>query len=528
MRKKWWRRKWFWGVLVLLLLGVILAAAYLHFTSPAFVRRMVLKHGSVNLRGNLSVSDARLEVFRGVELYGVRLGAPADAEPVIEVDRLRCDWNPAAFLHLDVEPRRLVLVRPNVRLHVSPEGKVNLVKLFARQRKPPPRDDPSRFERYFSDGMFAESGEVAWSAPAIFGDSRPRVISLVDVQMQRSSETFGRWNLTALLRGAPLSGTRIEGWLDFAGDRGRAVFRGRAEELAVGRELMDYLPLALRRVLSRFELAGRVTVDALLDVERGQPVNYVIEAGVRNLDARLRTKDLFVHALDASLRFDRAGCSCQDISGILWDGALYGKAERRAGAGFKVWLTLDGADLAVMASELGLADRKLGGWMNGSVKIHVDPASPERGAAEGTVELTKASLATLPILAQAFVVLQLRLPREEVFDEGECHFSVRDGKVFIESLVVSSPSVEVTGSGEIGLDRSVDMVLIVAGSKRGEAGLVKRAFRAVVGGIEREVMPPVQVRGTLDKPQARLLTLEPIKRQFRRLRDLLPFVGKGE
>ena len=72
-------------------------------------------------------------------------------------------------------------------------------------------------------------------------------------------------------------------------------------------------------------------------------------------------------------------------------------------------------------------------------------------------------------------------------------------------------------------------MLLIAGAERGEGWIVTRPFRAVIGGLEREVMPPVRVQGMLPRPEEiRVLTMEPIKRQFRQIRDLLPFIGKSE
>jgi hypothetical protein len=42
-------------------------------------------------------------------------------------------------------------------------------------------------------------------------------------------------------------------------------------------------------------------------------------------------------------------------------------------------------------------------------------------------------------------------------------------------------------------------------------------------------MPPVRVTGVLGEPlQTQVLTIEPIKRQIRRVRDLIPFIGSSD
>jgi len=316
----------FWGAVVLFMAGVILAGVYLHYTSPATVRNLVLKHGATVLRGKLHVGDTRMQLFRGLQLYDVRVSVRDESDPDIAVSRVRCDWNPAAFLHGEIEPRRLVFVRPRVRLVVDREG-INLNRLFVpdhesnRGGTPAQRraKETSQYGRYFSEGIFVESGELIWTHPAIFGDDGPRVFSGMDVIMQRPSETLDRWDLSALVREPPLEGTRIEGWMDLAGGRERAVFRGVAEELDITPELLHALPAGLRRVLSRYALSGRVSLNVLLNVRREHPVNYTLELRLRNVDARLRASDLSVRSLDGRLRSTRRGSlatTCPASSGM--------------------------------------------------------------------------------------------------------------------------------------------------------------------------------------------------------------------
>lgn len=536
MAGKLWRSAWFWGAAVLLLAGVILSGIYLHYTSPEAVRTMVLERAASVLNGKLHVGDARMQLFRGLRLWDVRLSSSDPSDPEIVVERIRCDWNSAAFAHGDVEPTRLVFRRPRVRLVLDENGNANLKRFFSGRRDPgrtanrtPDRrgTDPNLpYERYFSEGVFVESGELAWTAPAAFGDGRPRLFRGVDVEMQRSSETLERWNITALIREPPLSGTRIQGWLDLADGGERAVFHGAAEELDITPDLLALLPAGAHRALSRLAMAGKVSADALVDYGCDRPTNYTLEVRLRNVDARLRASDLSVRSLDARLRFDRAGFSCDAVSGMLWDGALQAGAASHPDGGATVWLKIEQADLARMADELNLRDRELRGRLDGSAKLKFHRASPAGWSAEGNVSVSNAFLAKLPVLTRAFALLKLRWPGGEVFDRGDCRFSIWENKIYIESLNVSSPSVEITASGTIGLDGTADLVLLVAGSEREKGWIIMRPLRAVIKGIERQIMPPVAVTGPLSDPKVRLLAMEPLKRQFRNLGDLLPFVGE--
>ncbi len=522
--KRLWRSRWTWILLSIILVFILAWCGYRYLTSPRFVKRMVLRDAPKFLRGDLSIDDARIELLRGLEISGMRIVLDEASPPDVTVEHVQLDWNPVALLYAEVEPRRVVFVRPSVR--VVPSGKsVNLARLIRRRKRRPPTQRRS-MARPFSDGLFIESGRVAWIAPKIFGDERPRVFDGVDVEMQRSSETFGRWQFNGLLREPPLDGVRIEGWMDLAaGDRSVSI-HARGDELPIGPDLLAFLPEKVQRRISRFALSGFTDLDLRFDYRTGRPLNFALEFAVHNVEARIRASDLRVSAVDARVRLDRGGFSVDGLSGILWDGMLQAGALGRAGSECKMWLNIEKADLARIATDLALDKTDLRGWMDATVKFRFDAAAPQNWTAEGSLTFSDARLARLPVLGKVFAALHLRLPRDEVFDEGKCHFTVRDGKVHVENLVISSPSVDVTASGEIGLDGQVDLLVLIAGAEREDDLFITQPIRFVIRGLEREVMPPVRVRGMPpDSLEIRVLAMEPIKRQFRRLRDLLPFIG---
>ena len=53
-------------------------------------------------------------------------------------------------------------------------------------------------------------------------------------------------------------------------------------------------------------------------------------------------------------------------------------------------------------------------------------------------------------------------------------------------------------------------------------------IRYVIKSIERQISPPVRVTRSLTDPELEVLALEPVTRQLRNLRDLLPFVGPAK
>ena len=400
---------------------ILLAIFALHYTSPTKVREMVLKFGANAVNGRLEVGDARLQVFRGAQFRNVRLYRRDQSEPDIDIERVRCDWNPAAFLHGDIEPRRVVLVEPTIRLLIDEHRHTNMEDLFAKESSDDPGafGDLMRYERYFSEGIFAESLKFVWHAPVLFGDDRTRVFTGMDIQMHRPSETLNRWNISALIRGAPLEGMRVEGWMDFTPKKERISYRGEVEELDIRPEMLIYLPAEIRAYLLRFALKGKLSASTRIDYRRGEPMTYAVEVRLHNLDARLRPRDLEIRSLGARVRFDSVGFSCDDVSGIMWNGALSGGAAGRPDVPTTAWLKIEQADLARLAKEARITERGLRGLLNLSMRFQIPKDDPLKWTAEETMEVRKAYLAEMPMFARAFRLLKFQFPRGEVFDQGE-------------------------------------------------------------------------------------------------------------
>ncbi len=524
MMRKLWRNRWALGGVVLLLGGVIVLLVGMALTAPARVIRLIEAEGEKNVHGTLQVEGARLQVLRGIQLAGISVTPEWESEPAIRVDYLRCDWNASALLYGEIEPRRLVFLRPRVRLEIDEEGITNLERLFIVTEEP--IIDPLKYQRYFADGIRIESGLLHWQAPTLFGDDRPRIFEGMDVDLVKATETFNRWEVQALVRGSVLSGTRIEGWMDLTPKKERVVFRGSTEEVAISRDLLRALPADLRDMLARFEMDGHLSAQATLDYRRGQGIEYALDVQLHNVDARDRASDLAVESLDARLRLDTSGFACDDVAGLLWDGAVQGGVVGRPTGMVIAWIRLDQADLASLAEQLGLQDRQLSGVLNGSVRFRYDPRRAVPLTAEGSLSIANAYLARMPVLLQVFRLLNFQLPGDEVFDRGECLFTMLGDKIYIEQMTISSPSVDITGTGTITFDQQADLILLVASADHEGGWLPMRPVRVIIAGISRQINPPVAVRGPLSNPEVAILPMESVKRQFRYLRDLLPFVGE--
>ena len=529
MLRRLWRSPRFLACAIALLIALIVAVFLLHYTSPAYVRRVILEEAADQVHGSVEVGRARLQVFRGLKLSDVRLTREGETEPDIAAERVRCDWGAASLFHGEIEPRRLVFIRPRIRLVSDANRVYNVEKLFKIFHASPKTDNEpvaaGAYDRFFSEGIFIESGHTTWTDARIFDDRRGRVFTGVDASMKRSSESLNRWELAGLVRGKPFDGTRVEGWMDLTPKRERVSLQVLAKELYITPDLLAYLPTRGREALSRFALAGKTTITTHINYWRGTPVEVAFDVQLHNTEARLRTTSVRVRAADAVLRFDGAGFTCKRMAGFLWDGALLGGAASQPEGGGTAWVTLENADLARMAKELKLTDRQLRGLLSGSAKLRWGQEKDSPWSAEGTLEVANAHLAKIPSLALVFKVLNFRFPSGEVFDRGECKFSIWNNRIYVEDLTISSRSVELTATGEIEFNGTCDLVVLVASSDREPGWLITRPIRAILRNVEKQISPPVSITGPPGNRTVKVLTMEPITRPFRNLRDLLPFVG---
>jgi len=530
MSKKLWRNRRFLIAAIVVLAAILLLILYLHYTSSAHVRRVLVEHAARTINGEIGIDHARIQVLRGLTLDDATLTRPGAAGPDIAVRHIRCDWNAAAFFHADIEPRRLVFVEPRVRLYPDPDGALNVERMF----KAKPDDEkelaaPFAYERYFAEGIFVDSARLEWIAPEVFGDEKERFFSDLDIQTYPSPETVSRWDIAALIRSEPFQGARIEGWLDLKPKSERAYFHGEGHELPITPDLQQFLPKVGREVLARLDLSGKATLIADCTYARGAPPEFAFGVELHNTDVRLRPTRFSARAADVSMRFDGRGFVCDRFASVMWDGGLVGGAASHPAGGATAWVRLENADLERMAEEMHIQDSKLRGLLSGSARLRIaEPGAEETLVGEGTVEITNAHLAQLPLLSSVFQILHFRFPSGEVFDRGEAKFSILGDRIYVESLSISSPTVEIAATGTIDFDGAADLVLLVASSDRERGWLITRPIRYIIQSIERQISPPVSVTGPLSNPEVNVLTMEPVTRQLRNLRDLLPFVGPAE
>ena len=109
--------------LIALLIMVATIGAYVYWTEPHRVRGLAENFLSRVINGDISIGQAKLSIFEGLQLDDVRIALRDSASTVrgaprtlISVKRLQISYSTLALLHGDLESGRVVAIGPEVYL----------------------------------------------------------------------------------------------------------------------------------------------------------------------------------------------------------------------------------------------------------------------------------------------------------------------------------------------------------------------------------------------------------------------------
>jgi len=124
-KRRWLRRLGIAAGALLLLLVV----AYFVVTSGGFVRSFIIPRVGQAINAKLTVGEASLSPFSGLELRQVRLETTG-AEPLLQAESLRVRYDLMAILHGNIVVPEITLVGPTVSVVQQADGKSNLDPLL--------------------------------------------------------------------------------------------------------------------------------------------------------------------------------------------------------------------------------------------------------------------------------------------------------------------------------------------------------------------------------------------------------------
>jgi len=517
-------------IAVLVVLAVIVAtavaaaAAFFHFTSDAYLRSRLLDEARANLAGTVSLESAGLAGPGTVRMedFSVSLG-PAVDNPVVSFGEAAVHFEPLSLAWGPLVIRGAQIGGFNVRLERTADGALNLSALRGEG------GGPGR-EVIFSPGAIDFTGAtIRISDPVIFGDAIPRRFEDMDFSVTPRGADMRRVDIEGRMRSGPFGGARFSASADFAGERAAVQVNVTAPRVALEARTLSYLPADLAAFASDFAPSGVVRADLFADVVAGAKSEYSVEIRLSDGSITARTFPLVLRDLGADIHADEGMVQLRGLAARAWGGTATGSGTlTMPGSGLFSWrghVEVRGANLADIAAWIE-APSDVRGRVEGWADIAADSTGRDSISGGGSIRVDDAYLARLPFFAGLMNVLSLTVPQQTIFDSGEFDFRFDGGRVRISEILVSSPTVDITGKGIIALDGEVDAVLAVATSQRPKKGIpvISDVLGFVVRGLQRNLLPPVRVTGTIREPRYKVLTFEPIKRPFGSLAELIPFL----
>lgn len=496
----------------------------LHATDVA-ARPQAFPYALRQVRGEVLYRDGALELRHLEGVHGEtrlhvegQVGSVGDASAGYALD-IQADRVP-----LDAELRQAL--PPEVQKVwdlLAPAGRVDVVW---SQRRTRGQEETRHRVRIASRGAEVEYREPRIPLKDIWGE------------LEYDGAVLELRGLKGVCQGAPVT---LQGNIRWTGAGTTAQVEIGAERLALEGPFLEILPERLHQSAVEAGLAGRLDARVRL-VRRAEPGQetrgsyaaelHLQDGAVKNL---LELDDIVGslhlagefrpggHTLAGVLKLSQArvagkrvtdvGGVCRltgdrlvfhDLRGTAYDGIVHlpflevdPTRGRYEGEG-----RVEGVDLALFARDTFIAGRPIAGRVSGRLAFGGEPGKPESIRARGKAVIKDGNLWEVPVFLQLVRVLNLGPPpAQESFHSGRVQFSIAGGLARIESFLFESPSVRLTGDGEIKFDGKLRLAIDTEFTSTLLSGIP--GLRELIDLLKRNVVG-VEVRGTFRKPRVRL------------------------
>lgn len=197
----------------------------------------------------------------------------------------------------------------------------------------------------------------------------------------------------------------------------------------------------------------------------------------------------------------RSATTGRAITAKLYGGTvlLDGRVNLGLDSRYAVHATLSGADLARCAQEAIAGKQKLSGLVSADVDLHGAGRGVHHLGGRGSVRLREADLFELPVMVALLKPLSGRLPDTTAFNTADVDFRIEGEHVYLNKIHCNGDAVSLRGSGEMGLDRSIQLSFYAVVG-RGDAPFP--LLDKVVSAASQQIVQ-IHVNGTLDNPVTR-------------------------
>jgi hypothetical protein len=190
--------------------------------------------------------------------------------------------------------------------------------------------------------------------------------------------------------------------------------------------------------------------------------------------------------------------TANDISGEIADGRMLGDLQIDLGS--NEWLLSMDIEDAKLEELTKNVNDQMGSGTFGELRTSfklagvIDEADSKFG--RGRVVIKDGKMTDSPLTLSILQLSQLMLPISDSFEYGEIDFSIEADKLYVDDLILTSPSIQFTGKGEMSLN---DWEIALRLFPKGTIPLFSDLISGVTG-----TLYAINVKGTLDAPVANL------------------------
>jgi len=230
---------------------------------------------------------------------------------------------------------------------------------------------------------------------------------------------------------------------------------------------------------------------------------------------KLRAADRLIAPLTAKIANSPAAphlIEIREIKGQTYKGQLLGNGTVDAAddGKYEIALTLIDAELEGILDPHNKNQKPKEGLINADIMISGKPDDINSRQGRGELAIRGAKMYQLPLTMALLQILNLSAPSSSSFDSANAKYILAGDDVTIESIVISSPTIDIKGSGKLKYSTlALDLNLATSNRAGLRLGLVSDLVKVV-----KDELVGIHVGGTLDKPKARLVSLGGIGRSI--------------
>jgi hypothetical protein len=352
------------------------------------------------------------------------------------------------------------------------------------------------------------------------------------------------------------------------------------DSLRLDRELMQALPLRLKKALGELNLSGLIHLRGALDLARGggleDPIRsqWDLAVGLQQvgIDSGIRLDNIhgslvLAGGFDGQNLSSRGELSLDSLSykdhqftqvlGPLWIddqrmllGSWVGRRDAEAAArggpapppprpitarflGGRIdgdaWVALGprpkygvqarlvDADLAQSGHEFGAGRQNLRGRLSGNVELGGSGRTTQTLTGRGHLHLQDGDVYELPLMIAVLKLLAVRSPDQKAFSRSDVDFRIEGEHFYFDRIDFTGDVMRLSGNGEMDFQGNTNLKLAVAG--RGDLGipLLHNLFTSA----SQQAMA-IHVGGTVQKPEIRKEAFPGVNQALKQLQDLRP------